>query len=191
MVGGGAYVTWIQPLFFAYLAALVGVLLVSLRRWRMADLVPLAVLGFWLIMALWHQRASTDATLITSPLVAAALGSAWWHRRTWLVPVGASGLVGLAVVGLWCAWQIDHWQWKRQDPRCLMASLERLALPERVAVSAPRLGYGWLQYHYAPRLLAHHHWEYIVGEAAYAEHLDIANAGEPAKPRHNFRYAGG
>jgi hypothetical protein len=38
-----------------------------------------------------------------------------------------------------------------------MASLERLALPERVAVAAPTLGYGWLLYHDAPRLLAHHH----------------------------------
>jgi len=62
------------------------VLVGRLTRWRTADLLPLAVMGGWGAMACWHLRAVSDATLLTSPLVAAGLSSN-------LVAAGANGPV--------------------------------------------------------------------------------------------------
>jgi hypothetical protein len=177
-VGGGRLVS-LQPIFFLYLTILMGMWLVAVRRWRTADLVPPAVMAFWLMMSAWHLRAVSDATLLSAPCVAAGLGSVWWRRQTWPVWVGTGLTLTLASVAVWVAWPFDTWEWKEKDPRCLMARLARPDLSARVAVAAPRLGYPWLLYHFYPRFQAHDHWEYVIGEAAHREHLTIVN-GEPA-----------
>jgi hypothetical protein len=65
--GGFAWVV------LGYLALLGGVLGISVKRWRTMDLVPLAVMGLWLALALWHVRAVSDAVLLTAPFITAAL----------------------------------------------------------------------------------------------------------------------
>jgi hypothetical protein len=70
-VSGGAFVP-IDWIFFGYAALLAGVLSVTGRRWRTADLVPMAVMGLWLALSLWHLRAVGDTVLLTAPLVAAS-----------------------------------------------------------------------------------------------------------------------
>jgi hypothetical protein len=68
------------PIFPAFVldTALLGwCLLGALRRWRTCDLVPLAVMGLWLVLGSWHLRAVSDAALLTSPFLAVWVSSAW------------------------------------------------------------------------------------------------------------------
>jgi hypothetical protein len=170
LVSGGWYVTWIQPLFFAYLALLLGVLLASLRRWRTSDLVPVAVMSFWCLLALWHQRASTDAVLLTYPLVAAGLSAVWWLRRTWAVWVGISGLglvVGVVVVTMTSV-VAETEGWNRFEPRCAAAAIARLGLSGHM-LSSTGLGNidPWLLYRFWPEVRVYQTWEYVMGEAGF------------------------
>jgi hypothetical protein len=132
LVGGGRLVP-IQPVLFAYLALLVGVLLVDLRRWRTGDLMPIAVMGLWLALSLWHLRKVSDATLLRSPFVAAALPATWWQTRQWPVWAGIGLLIGLTAMGLWFTltiWAHPHsgWRWTHGEPVCAMAAVARLGL---------------------------------------------------------------
>jgi hypothetical protein len=124
LVGGGRVVS-LEPAFWMYLAALAGVLLV--RGWRVVDVVPVAVMAFWLVMSLRHLRAVSDAVLLTSPFVAAALPS--W-RRLWPVGVALTlGLAGIAGAHTYKIWDRPTYA---TGLGCLAAAVERVGLKGRV-----------------------------------------------------------
>jgi hypothetical protein len=165
LVGGGVFVS-MQPAFVGYTALLGGVLLVTVRRWRTADLVPVAVMGLWLALSLWHLRAVGDTVLITGPLVAASLHSEWWRTRMWPVWVGIGLLIGLTAMAIRVEWQVRDWRWTRGEPRCVESAVERLGHPVRVFGD---MSNEWLLYRLPHRVKVHYTWEYVAGPMRTAE----------------------
>jgi hypothetical protein len=157
-VGGGLVVS-MEPVFWVYTAVLVGVLLMTIRRWRAADLVPLAVMGFWLGMSLWHLRAVSDAALLTSPFLAAALPS--W--RVW--PVGVALTLGVAALSL--PHTVKAWEWHLDAPQlsCLVAAFDRHGLSGRVYSDIE----SWLLYRFSPRVRVGSTWEFVAGPQRWPE----------------------
>ena len=137
---GGGQVLSIEPLFWVYMAALGGVLLMAARRWRTADLVPVAVMGFWTMMSLWHLRAVSDAVLLTSPLVAASLTSSECIRRSvWPRRLGIGLTVGLALLSLQDMLKYGDWQPDEARLSCLTAAIARHSLSGRVFTTSLNL----------------------------------------------------
>jgi hypothetical protein len=159
-VGGGVYVSRLIFVMFVIDIALLGwTLITAVRRWRTADLMPIAVIGLWLALSSWHLRTVADTALITGPFVAAALGS-WWQGARWPVWVGIGLLGGLTVIGLWGAWQWRDWRWTRGEPLCVEAAVERLGRTVRV-LGDPR--HEWLLYRLPDRVTVDLFWEYASG----------------------------
>jgi hypothetical protein len=165
MVGGGVFVP-MQPAFLSYTALLGGVLLVTVRRCRTGDLVPIAVMGLWLGLSSWHLRAVADTALISAPFVAASFGSSWRDARRWPVWAGIGLLIGLTWMGLWFAWQVPDWRWTRAEPRCVESAAERLGRPVRVFGSGAT---HWLLFRLSPLVRADLIWEYVAGPQRTAE----------------------
>jgi hypothetical protein len=153
--------------FLVYAALLAAIVLMALRRWRTADLVPPVVIALWLALSMRHLRAVGDAVLLTAPLVAAALGSAWWNRP-WPAHVGMglglALLLGGAAVTAWIPTRfrgMDAYQ-----PPSVAAAFERLALSGHVF--APDLNH-WLLWKFHPRVTVDEVWEYVHGPQRTAE----------------------
>jgi hypothetical protein len=172
--------------FLVYAALLAGLVLLALRRWRTVDLVPLSIMTLWLALSLRHVRAVGDAVLLTAPLVAAALGSAWWHRP-WParggMGLGLALLLGAAAVTVWIPTRfrgMDAYQ-----PPHVAAAFERLGLSGRVF--APDLNH-WLLWQFHPRLTVDEVWEYVHGpQHTAARDAALAN-GISALQRYVDRY---
>jgi len=172
--------------FFAYTALLGGLLLTTLRRWRTADLVPVAVMGLWLALGLWHLRAVADMARLTGPLVAAALRSGWWQARRWPMLVGIGLLVGLVTLGFRPLWQVHDWRWNMQEPRCLAGAIERLGLYGRLYkdMDSP-----WLLFRLHPAVRIEATWEYVADPERWLELEAVWRNWEPGVlPRHLDRY---
>jgi hypothetical protein len=173
LVGGGLFVP-IQPVFFLYAALLGSVLVKTIAHTFWRDLVPIAVMSFWLALCTWHLRTVADAMLLTSPFVAAALGSlprvdstrGWWRGARWPVWVSIGLLSGLTAIGLWGAWQWRDWRWTRGEPLCVEAAVERLGRTVRV-LGDPR--HEWLLYRLPDRVTVNLFWEYASGQQASTE----------------------
>ena len=160
----GGKVVGLEPVFWAYLVAAVGVLLVSLRRWRTVDLVPLACLAFWLALALRHLRAVSDAVLLTSPFLSAFLAAALPSWRTWPVVVGSGLTIGVAACSiphtLNHGFRINGWKLS-----CAARMLERL--------SGRVFAYGldaWVLYQFHPQVTVPATWEFVAGPRVWAEY---------------------
>ena len=179
LVGGGAFVD-MRPLFFGYAALLAGVLYVTGRRWRTVDLVPLCLMALWLALSLWHLRGVLDAVLITAPLVAASLPSEW-RARPWPVLVGSGLMIGLTAMGLWSAhavWSAPReggFRWNREEPVCVVASVERLGLSGRFFSTRADV----LLWRFHPSVRVDYTWEYVAGPVHTADR-QAAWKGGPA-----------
>jgi hypothetical protein len=199
LVAGGVFAP-LFPVFAVYTALLGGALLGTLRRWRTADLVPLAAMGLWLGLSGWHLRAVGDTMVLTGPLVAAALDSTGWPaRRRGPVWGGIVGLVGLIGLGVWAAHQdpgLDRMvpvplastrRWDRDEPICAAAAIARLGLSSgRVFAGGGKTG--WLLYRFHPTVRVESTWEYVAGPGRWAE-LQVAWSGAPGTLRaHLDRY---
>jgi hypothetical protein len=180
LVGGGQVIP-IHPLSFLYLALLICCAAGALRRWRTADLVPIAVMGLWPALSLWHLRTVSDMALLTSPLVAASLRSERWRTKPWPVWVGLGFLLGLLALGLWREWCVrgDYWRWSRHEPRCVESAVERLGQPVRV-FGLPHLA--WLLYRFPDRVKVQDTWEYVAGPQRTLEGDAIWNGHAPLGP---------
>ena len=169
LVSVGAFVD-MRPLFIGYAALLAGVLYVTGRRWRTVDLVPLCLMALWLALSLWHLRGVLDAVLITAPLVAASLPSEW-RARPWPVLVGSGLMIGLTVMGLWSAhavWSAPReggFRWNREEPVCVVASVERLGLSGRFFASRPDV----LLWRFHPSVRVDYTWDYVAGPVHTAD----------------------
>jgi hypothetical protein len=98
---GGGQVLPLEPVFWVYMAVLGGVLLAAARRWRTADLVPVAVMGLWAVMSVRHLRAVGDAVVLTTPFVAAAITSHVFLRRSyWPQRIGDGPALGVALTSM-------------------------------------------------------------------------------------------
>jgi hypothetical protein len=167
-VGAGLWLP-IAPAFWVFLAALAGVWLALVWRWRTADLIPIAVTGLWAGLSVWHLRAVSDAVLLTSPFLAAAWPSAWWSARRWPLVAGSGLLLALTTVGLWGTVTGAAAPAGEQELRSLQPGLAdtitRLGLGGRV------YGEGldaWLLYRFHPHLQVPMLWEYASGAAKVA-----------------------
>lgn len=154
-VGGGVVVS-MEPVFWLYVAALVGVLFVTIRRWRTADLVPVAVMDFWAMMSLWHLRAVSDAVLLTSPFLVASLPS--W--RKWPVVVGVGLTLGVIALSLpHTISRVDGWTPRHEEALpFLNAAVEHLGLSGRVY--SPEANH-WLLRRFHPAVLVESTWEFV------------------------------
>jgi hypothetical protein len=189
-VGGGEVVS-MQPVFWAYMTVLVGVLLATVRQWRTADLLPLTVMGLWLALSLRHFRAVSDAVLLTSPLVAAALSSPWWWARRWpgLVGIGLT----LAVVSLAVPGTVQTWAWTRNSVAewvmdkfsCVAALVERYDLSGRLFSDSDRHP---LLYQFYPRMRLQATWEYVAGPQHWSEIHAALQGGGAGLAAHFGRY---
>jgi hypothetical protein len=172
--------------FLMYVALLTGLVLLALRRWRTADLVPPAIVVLWLALSLRHVRAVGDAVLLTAPFVAAFLGSAWWNRP-WPACVG----MGLGLALLLSGAAVTAWMPTRfrgmdaYQPPSVAAAFERLALSGRVF--APDLNH-WLLWKFHPRLTVDELWEYVHGSQRTAERDAAMADGLPSLLNHLARY---
>jgi len=148
-VGSGLLVP-LHPAFWVYLTMLTAVRLVTMRRWRTADLVPVAVMSLWLALSLWRLRAVSDAVLLTGPCVAAGLGAAGWHRRRWPGLVGIGLTLGLTALVISVTAPRLRWasMGLRYEAVCLRAALELFQLSGRVYSDELDL---WLLYRFHPR----------------------------------------
>jgi hypothetical protein len=169
LVSVGAFVD-MRPLFIGYAVLLAGVLYVMGWRWRTVDVVPFGVMALWLALSLWHLRGVLDAMLVTAPLVAASLPSEW-RGRPWPVLIGSGLMVGLTAVGLWSAqavWTAPRqggFRWSREEPRCVVASVERLGLGGRFFAVWPDV----LLWRFHPNVRVDYTWEYVAGPVHTAE----------------------
>jgi hypothetical protein len=169
LVSVGAFVD-MRPLFIGYAVLLAGVLYVAGRRWRTVDLVPLCLMALWLALSLWHLRGVLDAVLITSPLVAASLPSEW-RARSWPVLVGSGLMIGLTAMGLWSAQAVwgapreGGFRWNREEPACLVASVERLGLAGRFFAVWPDV----LLWRFHPSVRVDYTWDYVAGPVHTAD----------------------
>jgi hypothetical protein len=166
-VGGGLLLS-VEPLFWLYVAAVGAVLLARLRQWRTADLVPVAIMGLWLMLSLRHLRAVSDAVLMTAPCVAAGMPSFMWSTRRWPARVATGFTVGLALLSVPSTLSYVE-SWTQTDaPRtvCLATAIERHELSGRVFSNYLN---GWLLYRFHPKLLVGATWEYVAGARRWAE----------------------
>jgi hypothetical protein len=172
LVGGGKLGP-VREVFFLYLALLVAAVGLAVRRWRTVDLVPPAIMLLWGGLSVWHLRTVSDASLVTWPLVAAALSpQSRREQRTWLVLglvllLGVAGLVG--TTALQYRGQVQRtWSILGGATPCLLAAVERLGVSGRV--------YGdvniWLLYLFFPSIRVSSTWEYIAGERPWHEARD-------------------
>ncbi len=169
--GGLAVVAW----------ALLGLVLVdAVRRWRTVDLIPIAVVGLWGALGLWHVRALADSVRLTSPCIAAA-ASHWLDRldgtgrraqdpsRPWSVWVGM-GLVLVLLVLYLATWSQPFSEqglgWSHFEPRCAVAAVERLGLSGRVLSTHARY---WLAYRRYPGVQIPFVWEFVLGRERWQE----------------------
>jgi hypothetical protein len=181
-VSGGHFLD-MRPLFFGYAALVGGVLCVIGWRWRTLDLVPLCLMALWLGLGLWHLRGVLDAVLITAPLVAASLPSEW-RVRSWPILIGGGLMLGLTAVGLWSAQKVwanpreGGFRWNREEPGCVIASVERLGLSGRFFSTRADI----LLWYFHPRVRVDYTWEYVSGPALTAER-EAARKGGPVRVR--------
>ena len=179
-VSGGAFVD-MRPLFFGYAALVAGILCVTGWRWRTVDLVPLCLMALWLGLSLWHLRGVLDAVLITAPLVVASLPSEW-RARSWPLLVGSGLMIGLTAVGLWSAHAVwadpreGGFRWNREEPVCVVTSIERLGLSGRFFSTRADI----LLWRFHPRVRVDYTWEYVAGPVLTAER-QAARKGGPAE----------
>jgi hypothetical protein len=160
-VGGGRVVP-LAPVFWVYLALLIGAL------WRRL------VMSCWLVLALWHLRAVSDAVLLTSPLLAAALPWAWWRGQPWPMLLGSTLTVALMVMALSAT--VSIWRtprgfhvWSRGEPVCVLARLEQWGLSGRLYMRGnARTDHSWLLYRLHPHVQVPSTWEYVAGETTMA-----------------------
>jgi hypothetical protein len=180
LVSVGAFVD-MRPIFLGYTVLLAGVLYVTGRRWRTADLVPLCLMALWLALSLWHLRAVSDTVLLTAPLVAASLPSEW-RARQWPVLVGSGLMIGLTALGLWLAYTVwgaprgGGFRWSRGEPACVVASIERFGLSGRIFTTRPDV----LLWRFHPSVRVDFTWEYVAGQVHTAER-QAAWKGGPAE----------
>jgi hypothetical protein len=159
-VGGGRLVP-LQAVFYGYVALLVAVLAVMVRRWRTVDLVPLMVMALWLALGAYHLRTVSDMALLTGPLVAASCRSRAWQSRQWPLWAGSVGALALVVVALWGASHYRDWRWTRGEPICVEAAVARWGRPVR-AFGRPELT-DWLLYTLPGRVTVSHTFDYVTG----------------------------
>ena len=165
-------VSWRTPVWLSDLALVALRLYTHVTRWRRADLVPVAAMGLWLGLALWPWRALADCTLLTAPFIAAARPRAWWSRRPWPMPVGMGLMLGLLVMALWSAvgiWRTPRGlhQWSRDEPVCVVATLERLGLSGRMYMQGnARADASWRLSRVHPQVQST--WEYVAGQTTLA-----------------------
>ena len=187
-VSGGAFVD-MRPLFFAYAALVAGVLCVTGWRWRTVDLVPLCLIGPWLALSLWHLRGVLDTVLITAPLVTPLLPSAW-RARSWPIVVGSGLMIGLMAVGLWSAHAVwadpreGGFAWSREEPVCVVTSIERLGLSGRFFSARADV----LLWRFHPRVKVDYTWEYVAGPVLTAERQAARKGGSTELHAYLERY---
>lgn len=168
MVGGGKCIN-IFPVFIAYTIALVGVLLISIRRWRTADLIPIAVLMGWIVLSSYHVRTVADAALMTAPILAASIGSSWWRARQWPLLVGIGLTLGLTALAGWCAlWLKIEDQPYRDRLSCVATTIARMRPSGRIVSGHFDQV---LLYQTYPAVRVPMTWEYVTGQARTAEYF--------------------
>lgn len=187
---GAGLVFSLSPLFWIYVALLVGALLLAIKRWRTGDLIPVAVMGVWLALSLRHLRTVADAVLLTSPFVAASFAAKAWHTRRWPVAVGIGGLSTLVAVAVWGLWQVPNWRWSWQwdhlRPRCVEAVVARI--PQPVRVFGWPLWAIWLLYDQPGHVqVTSIYWDYVMGQRLTAE-LEHVWTSPAAVKAHLERY---
>jgi hypothetical protein len=186
-VGGGSYVPLLAQLLFAIYTLLAALSLASLvmtilfnrdnYSLREIDLVPIALIAFWLAFSNWHLRAVADAALMTSPFIAARLRRQTQtrhnHNRTW---IGIIGLMVLTSIAIKIEWQTHDWQWTRGEPHCIESSLRDslrdMISPTVHVFGTPQLT-NWLLYRFTDRVRVHYMWDYVAGHGHTVELKDV------------------
>jgi hypothetical protein len=165
-ISGGRFFPHLMPILFdVYLALVVITLIQQVRRWRHVDLVPIAVMSGWVLLACWHIRAVLDAVVLTAPFLAASLQTAWGRQR-WICWVGISGLVALTTVGLWIEGHTKYVPWMDHEPRGVVAWVQTLPCPVRVFGSTNNL---WFLYRRPDCVQVHATWDFVIGPVHDAE----------------------
>jgi hypothetical protein len=99
-------------------------------------------------------------------------------------------MIGLTVVGLWTAqtvWgapQEGGFRWNREEPLCIVASVERLGLSGRFFTSRPDV----LLWHFHPNVRVDYTWEYVAGPELSAERQSAWKGGPAGLHAYFERY---